>query len=97
MVQLRSHSELVLVITGELVSLVPGTLLVELDVATSRIWLHVLDGHRDLDRVTADVLAQERRVVAGIGTADDYGLCVANVAEDGTNDGASNGREDAQP
>ncbi len=86
MVQLRSRSELVLVITGELVSLVPGTLLVELDAETSRIWLHVLGGYRNHERVTLDVLAQERRVAAALGSDEDFGACTASlepIAEEG--------------
>ncbi len=67
-VQLHTRSDLLLVLTSELVSLVPGSLLIELDADEGKIWLHVLDGNRDLAEVEADVLAQERRVIAALGS-----------------------------
>ncbi|MEG9225058.1 Na+/H+ antiporter subunit E [Aeromicrobium sp. Sec7.5] len=67
-VQLHTRSDLLLVLTGELVSLVPGTLLIELDDDEGILTLHVLDGEQDLDRVEAEVLAQERRVIAALGS-----------------------------
>jgi len=70
-VQLHTRSELLLVLTGELVSLVPGSLLIELDAATGRMWLHVLDGSRDLGAVEAQVHAQERRVIAALGSREE--------------------------
>jgi|UPI0003C7E716 multicomponent Na+:H+ antiporter subunit E len=80
-VQLRTESELVMALTGELVSLVPGSLLLELDAATSTVWLHELDGERDLSRVVDRVLAQERRVIAAIGTREEYEAHVVGVKE----------------
>jgi multicomponent Na+:H+ antiporter subunit E len=70
-VQLHTRSELLLVLTGELVSLVPGSLLIELDASTGRMWLHVLDGTRDLNAVEAQVHAQERRVIAALGSREE--------------------------
>ena len=67
-VQLHTRSDLLLVLTGELVSLVPGSLLIELDEDRGIITLHVLDGDQDLSRVEAQVLAQERRVIAALGS-----------------------------
>ena len=67
-VQLHTRSDLLLVLTGELVSLVPGSLLSELDEDRGIITLHVLDGDQDLSRVEAQVLAQERRVIAALGS-----------------------------
>lgn len=67
-VQLHTRSDLLLVLTGELVSLVPGSLLIELDADQGVITLHVLDGDQDLSRVEARVLAQERRVIAALGS-----------------------------
>lgn len=67
-VQLHTRSDLLLVLTGELVSLVPGSLLIELDADHGVVTLHVLDGEQDLARVEAQVLAQERRVIAALGS-----------------------------
>ncbi|MCL2464164.1 MAG: Na+/H+ antiporter subunit E [Micrococcales bacterium] len=64
-VQLVSHSDLYLTLTAELVSLVPGSLVVEVNRLTGRLYLHVLDLARSggPPGVRAEVLAQERRVL----------------------------------
>lgn len=71
-VQLCTRSELVLALTGELISLIPGSLLIELDAETSTLWLHELDGEQNLSDVVDRVLAQERRVIAALGTREEY-------------------------
>ncbi|GAA1746750.1 Na+/H+ antiporter subunit E [Aeromicrobium alkaliterrae] len=70
-VQLHTRSDLLLVLTSELVSLVPGSLLIELDAEQGKIWLHVLDGGQDLAKVEAGVLAQERRLIAALGSREE--------------------------
>lgn len=64
-VALRTRSELVMTITSELVCLVPGSLLVELDSEEGAIYLHVLDAHTPerLEAFRLSVLDQEERVV----------------------------------
>ncbi len=54
-VQLRSRSDLYLTQTAELVSLVPGTIVVEARRSTSTLYLHVLDtvSDADLERAAA--------------------------------------------
>lgn len=69
-VDVHTGSELLMTITAELVSLVPGTLLIELDPDRRRMWLHVLDAS-DLDAVRAGVRAQERRVMEALAVRDD--------------------------
>lgn len=44
-VPLRTDSDLVLTVTSQLLSLVPGSLVLEVDQATHRVWLHVFDVH----------------------------------------------------
>ncbi|CAL8967484.1 Na(+)/H(+) antiporter subunit E1 [Cellulomonas sp. T2.31MG-18] len=67
-VQLRSHSDLYLTLTAELVSLVPGSLVVEAHRLTGMLYLHVLDLDRSggVEAVRADVLAQEERLLRAL-------------------------------
>ncbi len=67
-VDLRTRSELLMTITAELVSLVPGSLLIELDPETSSLYVHVLDGStpQAIDDARRAVRAQEERVVRAL-------------------------------
>ena len=78
--QLRSHSELYLTMTAELVSLVPGSLVVEANRQTGRLYLHVLDLEHSggVEAVRAAVLAQEARVLRAFASHDE--LVQAGVA-----------------
>ena len=64
-IDLTCRSEVIMTITSELISLVPGSLLVDLDAHNGRIWLHILDARRagTPDRWREIVLAQEQRVL----------------------------------
>lgn len=68
-VQLRSRSDLYLTQIAELVSLVPGTIVVETRRSTSTLYVHVLDtvSAAELDRTRQDVLDVEARVVRAFG------------------------------
>jgi len=69
-VDLRTHSDLVLTVVAEMVSLVPGSLVVEARRSTHTLFLHVLDA-RDkagVDRMRHQVHALERRVELALGT-----------------------------
>lgn len=74
-VQLHTRSELLLALTAELISLVPGSLLIELDPDQGKVWLHVLDAEKDLDTVVAEALAQERRVIDALGSDAERAAC----------------------
>lgn len=68
-VPLRTESDIVLAVVAELVSLVPGTLVIEAHRPSHTLFLHVIDV-RDpgkADRVRAQVWAQEARVVRAFG------------------------------
>jgi multicomponent Na+:H+ antiporter subunit E len=68
-VDLRTRSDLVLTIVAEMVSLVPGSLVVEARRSTHTIFLHVFDA-RDAagaDRMRTQVLALEQRVARAFG------------------------------
>jgi multicomponent Na+:H+ antiporter subunit E len=80
-VQLATRSELLLTITAELISLVPGSLLIELDSRRGIIWLHLLDGSTDakVERGRAKALAQEARVIAALGSDSEMTACRQSV------------------
>lgn len=85
-VHLVSRSDLLQVLTGELVSLVPGSLLIELDSDNGRMWLHVLDGSTP-ERVEAarrKARAQEHRVIAALGSREEFEASSARLREEAT-------------
>ena len=69
-VQLRSRSDLVLTLTAELVSLTPGSIVLEVRRASSTLYLHVLDTVEPaaLAQAAQDVLDAEARVLRAFGT-----------------------------
>lgn len=70
-VDLRSDSDLYQTLTTELVSLVPGSLVVEARRSTRTLYLHVLDVEQlsDLEAARQSVLDAEARVIAAYGSA----------------------------
>jgi multicomponent Na+:H+ antiporter subunit E len=68
-VDLRTHSDFVLTVVAEMVSLVPGSLVVEARRSTHTLFLHVLDAGdmAGVETMRAQVLALERRVVLAFG------------------------------
>jgi multicomponent Na+:H+ antiporter subunit E len=72
-VPLRVRTDLNLALTAELVSLVPGTLILEVDREAAILYLHVLDvrGPQGLADNRQRVLDIERRIVRAIGSADE--------------------------
>lgn len=72
-VDLRTRSDLILALTAEAITLIPGSFVVEVDRENTTIYLHVLDA-RTLDDVEAmrqAVFAQEERIIRAIGSAED--------------------------
>ncbi|MCW3813388.1 Na+/H+ antiporter subunit E [Micromonospora sp. DR5-3] len=69
-VPLRIRTDLNLALTAELISLVPGTLILEVDRDHGVLYVHVLDvrGPEDLTGSRERVLAVERRVVRAVGS-----------------------------
>lgn len=67
-VQLRSRDELFQTITAEMVSLVPGSVVVELDSAAGLLSVHAFPAETPeaVERVRATVLAQEDRVLRAL-------------------------------
>jgi multicomponent Na+:H+ antiporter subunit E len=64
-VDLHTDSDVVLTLAAEMVSLVPGSLVVEARRSTHTLFLHVLDARDDagVDRMRRQVFALERRIV----------------------------------
>ena len=72
-VDLRTHSDFVLTVVAEMVSLVPGSLVVEARRSTHTLFLHVLDAkdRGGVERMREQVHALERRVVLAFGAETD--------------------------
>jgi multicomponent Na+:H+ antiporter subunit E len=72
-VPLRTTSDFVMTMTATAVSLVPGTLVIEIDRARAVLYLHsiAVDDERGIERVRRAVLATEARIVRAIGSAAD--------------------------
>jgi multicomponent Na+:H+ antiporter subunit E len=69
-VPLRVRTDLNLALTAEVISLVPGTLILDIDRARGVLYVHVLDvrGPEDLAGSRERVLAVERRIVRAVGS-----------------------------
>ena len=92
-VQLRSRSDLYLTLTAELVSLVPGTIVLEAHRSTSTLYLHVL-GATDcatIARAEQDALDAEARVLRTLGSAAEVAALEAGEPQP-VPDNAANGR-----
>ena len=72
-VQLRVDSDLLLTVVAETISLVPGSLVLDLDREERLISIHLLHVRdlADVERLKAEVLATEDRVVRAFGSAAD--------------------------
>ncbi|WP_152364430.1 Na+/H+ antiporter subunit E [Microlunatus speluncae] len=75
-VQLRSDSDLYQTLTAELVSLVPGSIVIEARRSSRTLYLHVLDvtDEADLDRVRREVRTAEAWVLRSLGSAEERAL-----------------------
>jgi multicomponent Na+:H+ antiporter subunit E len=69
-VQLRTDSDLLLTILAESLTLVPGSMVIDLDRERRTIALHILhvEDESDVERQRASVLAEEERVVRAFGS-----------------------------
>ncbi|UFU06178.1 Na+/H+ antiporter subunit E [Ruania halotolerans] len=79
-VQLRSESDLVLTLTAELTSLIPGSIVVEAHRLTGTVYLHVLEATKDgaLEKARQHVLRQEKWVMYAL--ASDADIAAAEIA-----------------
>ncbi|PWU51098.1 Na+/H+ antiporter subunit E [Micromonospora globispora] len=72
-VRLRVRTDLNLALTAEVISLVPGTLILEVDRDQGVLYVHVFDVRdpEDLAESRNRILTVERRIVRAIGSADE--------------------------
>jgi multicomponent Na+:H+ antiporter subunit E len=86
-VPLRVRTDLNLALTAEVLTLVPGSLIVDVDRGAGLLYVHVLDvrGAEDLARTRQRVQDLERRIVRAIGSPAELRLLAAPPAtEKGT-------------
>lgn len=71
-VQLLTRSDLVTTLTAEAITVVPGTVVVDIDRERGLLYLHALGTRTeaDLGRVRRDVLGTEERIVLAMGTRE---------------------------
>ncbi|MFF2271818.1 Na+/H+ antiporter subunit E [Agromyces sp. NPDC058136] len=71
-VQLHTRSDLVTTLTAEAISVVPGTVVVDIDRERGLLYLHALGTRTqaDIDRTHRQVLGTEERIVLAMGTHD---------------------------
>lgn len=72
-VQLRSHDDLIITLTGHFLALVPGSLVVDVDRTTATLYLHVMNITDDAgaERIRADALRTEKLFIRTIGNRSD--------------------------
>lgn len=69
-VNLHTSSDLLMTMTGQASSLLPGTIIIEVDRRNTTLYIHVLDASSEeaLDRARRAVLAIEERLIRAIGS-----------------------------
>ncbi|TFC81850.1 Na+/H+ antiporter subunit E [Cryobacterium sp. TMS1-20-1] len=72
-IRLRTRSDLILTWTAVATSIVPGSIVVDIDRESSILYLHVLNmqSARDIESFRRRVLDTERRIVRGFGSSED--------------------------
>lgn len=87
-VRLRTTSDLVMTAVGHTTSLIPGSLVVEVDRSTSTLYLHVLNiaDAAAAQRFRAAVLRTEAEVIRAIGSREEMALLRSEADDGPTND-----------
>ncbi|MFU8946103.1 Na+/H+ antiporter subunit E [Mycetocola zhadangensis] len=72
-IPLDTRSDLIMMFTAEAISLVPGSIVVDIDRQESVLYVHVINVRTDtdLEAFRNEVFATEKRLVMAIGSADD--------------------------
>ena len=82
-VKLRSRSDLLVTATGHVLSLIPGSLIVDVDRSTSTLYLHALDvaTAEQAEKTRADVLDAEAWLIRVMGTKEELAALRAESTE----------------
>ncbi|WOH18264.1 Na+/H+ antiporter subunit E [Paenarthrobacter sp. GOM3] len=80
-VPLRSHSDLMVTATGHVISLIPGSLVVEVDRSTSTLYLHALNIYQeaDIDKIRQEVQNIEAGLIRIMGTREEVQALGAEI------------------
>lgn len=72
-VDLRTGSDLIMTLTAEAITLVPGSFVLEVDRASTTLYLHVLGARtwQDIEKMRSTVFALEERIIRALGSSDD--------------------------
>jgi len=72
-VRLRSHQDLIVTATGHVISLIPGSLVVEVDRSTSTLYLHALNitSTEDVEGLRSEVRSIEAGLIRIMGSRDE--------------------------
>jgi multicomponent Na+:H+ antiporter subunit E len=75
-VQLRSHDDLIVTLTGHALALVPGSLVIDVDRPSSTLFLHVLNAEdsQAVEGFRSQALETEAAIIRAIGTRADLEL-----------------------
>lgn len=72
-VQLHTRSDLIMSFTSTAISIVPGSIVVDLDRNASILYVHVIDVENDeqIDHFVSEVIRTERRIILAIGSGEE--------------------------
>jgi multicomponent Na+:H+ antiporter subunit E len=75
-VPLRSHADLMVTATGHVISLIPGSLVVDVDRANATLYVHYInvEDAAGAERVRREVLAAEAELIRIMGTREELAL-----------------------
>lgn len=78
-VQLRSHDDLIVTLTGHALALVPGSLVLDVDRTTATLYLHCLNvtDEHDAERIRQDALRTEALIIRTCGNRSDLAVVKA--------------------
>lgn len=78
-VQLRSHDDFIMTLTGHALALVPGSLVIDVDRTTATLYLHCLNVTDDVDaeRIRQDALRTEALLIRCCGNRSDLAVVKA--------------------
>lgn len=79
-VPLQTRQDLIVTLVGHVTTLIPGSLVIDVDRRTSTLYLHVFDvkSEADLEQMRQAVWRTERQVLSIMGTKEEYEAMKAN-------------------